>query len=118
MTLQLLGVCPKSKELDKCNSARTGRSGSLQLKKRLELNTESLLAWIYSKWVNVAWIMHPLDESPAVNREPNQQPGFLFPSQIATLMPVETEDLRTLIAPIVWPIFGAVMVLRYPMQAL
>ena len=63
--------------------------------------------------------MHPLDENPAVNREPNHLPGFLFPSQIATLMlVVETEDLIPLIAPILWPIFGAVMALRYPTQVL
>ena len=73
-------------------------AGPLQLKKQLELITEALLAWICSTWVNVAGIM-PLDENPAVNREPNQLPGFLFPSQIATLMLVETEDLLPLIAP-------------------
>ena len=33
-------------------------------------------------------------------------------------MLVETEDLMPLIAPIVWPIFGAVMALRYPTQVL
>ena len=62
--------------------------------------------------------MHPLDENPAVNREPNHLPGFLFPSQIATLMLVETEDLIPLIAPILWPIVGAVMALRFPTQVL
>ena len=62
--------------------------------------------------------MHPLDENPAINREPNQLPGFLFLSQMATLMLVETEDLIHLSAPIVWPIFGAVMALRYPTQVL
>ena len=62
--------------------------------------------------------MHPLDENPAINREPNQLPCFLFPSQVATLKLVETEDLIPLVAPIVWPIFGAVMALRYPTQAL
>ena len=69
-------------------------------------------------WINVAGIMHLLDESPAINRDPNQLPGFLFPSQVATLMLVETEDLIPLIAPIIWPIFGAFMALRYPQQAL
>ena len=93
-------------------------AGPLRLKKRLELNIEAILTWIYSTWVNVAGIMHPLDENPAINREPNHLPGFLFPSQMATLMLVETEDLIPLIAPIVWPIFGAVMVLRYPTQVL
>ena len=62
--------------------------------------------------------MHALDESPAVNRDANQLPGFLFPSQVATLMLVETEDLIPLIAPIVWPIFGAVMAFSYPTQVL
>ena len=62
--------------------------------------------------------MHPLDECPAINRDPSQLPGFLFPTQIATLMLVETEDLIPLIAPVIWPIFGAVMALRYPTQAL
>ena len=93
-------------------------AGPLQLKKQLELQTEAILAWIYFTWINVAGIMHPLDEKPAVNREPNQLPVFLFPSQIATRMLVETEDLMPLIAPIVLPIFGAVMALRYPTQAL
>ena len=93
-------------------------AGPLQLKNQLELNIEALLTWIYSTWVNVAGVMHHLDEKPAVNREPNQLPGFQFPSQIATLMLVETEDLIPLRAPIVWPIFGAVMALRYPTQAL
>ena len=93
-------------------------AGPLQLKKQLELNIEAILTWIYSTWVNVAGIMHPLDENPAINREPNQLPGFLFPSQMATLMLVETKDLMPLIAPIVWPIFGAVMALRYPTQVL
>ena len=93
-------------------------AGPLRLKRQLELNIEAILAWIYSTWVNVAGIMHPLDENPAINREPNQLPGFLFPSQMATVMLVETEDLMPLIAPIVWPIFGAVMALRYPTQVL
>ena len=93
-------------------------AGPLRLKKQLELNIEAILTWIYSTWVKVAGIMHPLDENPAINREPNQLPGFLFPSQMATLMLVETEDLIPLLAPIVWPIFGTVMALRYPTQVL
>ena len=93
-------------------------AGSLKLKAQLELNIQAILVWIHSTWVNVAGIMHPLDESPAVNRDPNQLPGFLFPSQVATLVLVETEDLIPLIAPIIWPTFGAVMALRYPTQVL
>ena len=100
------------------NPIRLGPAGPLQLKKQPKLKIEALLAWIYSTWVNVAGIMQPLDENPAVNREPNHLPGFLFPSQIAALMLVETEDLIPLIAPILWPIFGAVMALRYPTQVM
>ena len=61
--------------------------------------------------------MHPMDEAPATKRE-NDWPGFLFPSQVASFMLVETEDLMPLIAPIVWPIFGSMMALRYPAQLL
>ena len=107
-----------SEELAASNLRVLNPAGPLRLKKQLELNIEAILTWIYSTWVNVAGIMHPLDENPAINREPNQLPGFLFPSQMATLMLVETEDLIPLIAPIVWPIFGAVMALRYPNQVL
>ena len=55
-------------------------AGPLQLRARLDLNIEVFLVWIYSTRVNVAGNMHPLDENPAVNREPTQLPGFLFPS--------------------------------------
>ena len=50
-------------------------AGPLRLKKQLELNIEAILTWIYSTWVNVAGIMHPLDENPAINRE--STPWFL-----------------------------------------
>ena len=45
--------------------------------------------------------MHPLDDPPVIRRDPTEFPGFLFPSRIASLMLVETEDLLSLIAPIV-----------------
>ena len=53
-------------------------AGPLQLKAQLNLNIEALLVWIYSTWVNVAGFMHPLDENPAINGQPNKLPGFLF----------------------------------------
>ena len=90
----------------------------LKLKAQLDLNIETILEWIYSTWVNISGIMHALDENPAVNREPTQLPGFLFPSQVKTLMLVETEVLILLIVPIVWLIFSAVMALTYPTQTL
>ena len=37
-------------------------AGSLKLKTQLELNIQAILIWIYSTWINVAGIMHPLDE--------------------------------------------------------
>ena len=118
MPFQLPSVRPEPEKLATCNLTPLDPAGPLQMKKQLELNIDALLAWIYSTWVNVTGIMHPLDDNPAVNKEPNQIPGFLFPSQIATLVLVETEDLIPLIAPIIWPIFGAVMALRYSTQAL
>ena len=65
----------------------------LQLRAQLYLHIEAILVWIYSTWVNTSGVMHLLDENSAVNREPTQLPCFLFPSQVATLMLVETEDL-------------------------
>ena len=35
---------------------------------------------------NVSGMMHLLDETPAINREATELPGFLFPSQIASLV--------------------------------
>ena len=89
-------------------------AGVLQLKARIDLSVEAILVWIYFTWVNLAGNMHPLVENPTANRELTQLPGFRFqiPSQVATLMLVETEYLIPLIAPIVWSIFGAVKLLR------
>ena len=78
----------------------------------------ALLVWIYPLWVNVSGVMHPLDKCPAILREATEFPGFLFSSQVASLKLVETEDLIPLLAPIVWPIFGGVMALKYPTQPL
>ena len=89
----------------------------LQLKAQFKLNVEAILVWIYSTWVNVSGIMHPLDENPMANRGATELPDFLLPSQVANLMLVQTEDLIPLIAPTVWPIFGAVMTLMYPTQS-
>ena len=93
-------------------------AGSLQLKTQLDSNIKALLAWIYSTWVNVLGIVHPWDDPPLVRRESTEFPGFLLPSQVANLMLVETEDLLLLITPMVWPIFGAMVALRYPTQLL
>ena len=49
---------------------------------------------------------------------PTSSLAFSSYPDVATLMLVETEDLIPLIAPIVWPLFGAVMALRCPTQAL
>ena len=92
--------------------------GLHQFRSQLESNIEAILTWIYSTWVNVSGIMHPLDETPATTRGENEWPGFLLPSQVASLMLVETEVLIPLIAPIAWPIFGSMMALRYPTQPL
>ena len=64
--------------------------------------------------------MITIDHPDPLNQQNNDKnlPGYLFPSQVASLMLVETEDLTPVIAPIVWPIFGPMMALRYPTQPL
>ena len=62
--------------------------------------------------------MKTIDHPDPMNQQNDDKnlPCFLFPSQIASLMLVETEDLIPVIAPIIWPIFGPMMALRYPTQ--
>ena len=69
-------------------------------------------------WVNVLGEMHTLDDTQLTKCDANDLPGFLFPSQVASLKLVETEDLIPVIAPIVWPKFGPFMTVRYPSQPL
>ena len=70
-------------------------AGALKLGAQLAENIETMLAWIYLGWVNVLGIMSNLDHPDPLNQQRNDKnlPGFLFPSQIASLMLVETEDL-------------------------
>ena len=93
-------------------------AGALRLRAQLAENVETVLAWVYSAWVNVSGVMCALDDSSTQQRNNNNLPGFLFPSQVASLVLVESEDLTPVIAPIVWPIFGSVVALRYPTQPL
>ena len=95
-------------------------AGAVKLSAQLAENVETMLAWIYLAWVNVSGIKSSFDHPDPLNEQRNDKnlPGFLFPSQIASLMQVETEDLIPVIAPIIWPIFGAMMALRYPTQPL
>ena len=93
-------------------------AGALKLRAQLAENIGTLLAWVYSAWVNVSGVMSTLDDSLSQKPNSNNLPGFLFPSQIPSLMLVETEDLVPMIAPIVWPIFGSMMALRYSTQPL
>ena len=90
-------------------------AGTLRLKAQTATNIDAMLVWISSTWINVSRIMHPLDYR---SREATELPGFLFSSQIASLMLVEMKYLLPLIFLIVWPIFGAVMALRNPTQPL
>ena len=94
-----------------------GPAGALKLRAQLDTNIEAiLLTWKYCAWLNVSGVMHNLDETPIVQRSAADLPSFLFPSQVASLMLVETEDMNPVIAPIVWPVFGPNMALRYPTQ--
>ena len=95
-------------------------AGALKLNAQLAENIESMLVWIYSAWINVSGIMITIDHPDPLNQQNNGKnlPGFLFPSQVANLMLVETDDIIPMIALIVWPIFGPMMALRYPTQPL
>ena len=95
-------------------------AGALKLNAQLAENIESMLAWIYSAWINVSGIMKTKHYPDPRNQRSDDKnlPGFLFPSQIASLMLVETEDLIPVIAPVIWPIFGPMMALRFPTQPL
>ena len=95
-------------------------AGALKLNAQLAENIESMLAWIFSAWMNVSGIMITIDNPDTLNQQNNDKnvPGFFFPSQLASLMLVETEDLIPVIAPIVWPIIDPMMALRYPTQPL
>ena len=77
---------------------------------------------MYSTLVNVSGLMKTSEETeyPTLlqGRLPKHLAGFLFPNQIATLMLGEVEDLMSVLAPALYPIFGAVMTLRYPTQPL
>ena len=49
-------------------------------------------------------------------RDMELTPGFLFPSQVATLMQCEVEDLMEFAGAAFLPIFGATTAIRYPSQ--
>ena len=93
-------------------------AGALRLRAQPAENVETILAWIYSAWLNVSGVKLTLDDSQIQQRNDKNRPHFLFPSQMASVMLIETEDLIPVIASIVWPIFGSVMTLRYPTQPL
>ena len=88
------------------------------MRAQLAENVETILAWINSTGVDVSGVMYTLDDAQIQQRNDKILPGFLFPSQVASLMMVETEDIIPVIAPIVWSIFGSVMARRDPTQPL
>ena len=93
-------------------------AGALKLRAQLVENVETILAWIYSAWMNLSVVMRTLDNPPTQQDNEKNRPGFLFPLEIANLVLVETEEMIPVIAPITWPIIGSVMALRYPTQPL
>ena len=78
-------------------------AGALRLRAQLAENVETILAWICSAWVNVSCVMCTLDDSQIQQRIDKNLQGFLFLSQLASLMLVETKDLITVIAPFYGP---------------
>ena len=89
-------------------------------------NIYELRLWIYSTQINVSGLLADAQSQQGMKmssyderhqRELTMTPGFLFPSQVATLMQCETEDLMAYAAPAFVSIFGSVMANRYPSAA-
>ena len=86
-------------------------------------NVNQVRLWIYSTQVNVSGLLVDGDraqDKPLIDfdtlheRNFRNTPGFMFPSQVATLMQCETEDLLQVAGASFLPIFGAVIANRYP----
>ena len=63
-------------------------AGAPKLNAQLAENIESMLALIYSAWINVSGIIITIDHPDPLNQQNNDKnlPGFLFPSQVVSLM--------------------------------
>ena len=66
---------------------------------------DALNQWVFSTLVHISGIFEEGKRTPA---------GFFFPSVLATLLNLEVPDLMTCVGETLLPIFGAVMVYRYP----
>ena len=86
-------------------------------------NYDEIRLWICSTQVNVSGLLSDAESRNNIRAttydETNQRgfelcPGFMFPSQLATMMQCETEDMLPFASPALTPIFGAAIVIRYP----
>ena len=66
---------------------------------------DSLNQWVLSTLVHISGIFEEGKRTPA---------GFFFPSVLANLLNLEVPDLMTCVGETLLPIFGTVMVYRYP----
>ena len=81
-----------------------------------------LLAWIYNTMIHFSGVIEDAARVCPKNRQGRIEEdlnnplfgGFLFPHNLATIMNAEIRDLLTFIAPVLLPIFGAVLPFCYP----
>ena len=77
------------------------RLRTTQTLQELKENVGTILALIYSVWVNVSDVTCTLEDTQIPHRNKKNQEGFLFPSKVASWMLVETDDLIPVIASII-----------------
>ena len=78
-----------------------------------------IMQWVYSAQINLSGLFADVEKSTVPydrqeTRSVSESVGFLFPAQMALLMQGETEDVVAAFEPVLLPIFGPVMALRYP----
>ena len=93
---------PALKEMMRLCS-RSERKGDID--QAIRTREDALNQWVFSTLVHISGIFEEGKRTPA---------GFFFPSVLATLLNLEVPDLMTCVGETLLPIFGAVMVYRYP----
>ena len=76
-----------------------------EIEQAIQTREDALNQWVFSTLIHISGIFEEGKRTPA---------GFFFPSVLATIMNLEVPDLMTCVGETLLPIFGAVMVYRYP----
>ena len=93
---------PALQEMMRLCSRRESRR---EIDQAIRTREDALNQWVFSTLVHISGIFEEGKRTPA---------GFFFPSVLATIMNLEVPDLMTCVGETLLPIFGAVMVYRYP----